>query len=54
METMKTTESTESVRKSVRSGGSSKSREPNHFKEDFAKIGKKAPEDWGKCGSAAK
>jgi len=54
METKKTTESTASVRASVRSGGSGKSREPNNYKQDWAKIGNKAPEDWGKCGSGAK
>ena len=53
MKTAKTTESTASVRKSVRAGGSSKSREPRNYKENWAKINEKAPADWGACGSKA-
>jgi hypothetical protein len=47
-------ESTASVRTRVRAGGSGMSREPRNYKNDWAKINEKAPEDWGACGSKAK
>ena len=45
----KVTESTESVRSRSLESNPGKSSEPNHYQIDDAKIGKKAPEDWGKC-----
>jgi len=43
------TEDTASVRSRTLVSNPGKSREPQNYKKDWAKIGDKAPEDWGKC-----
>jgi hypothetical protein len=48
------TESTDSVRNAVRNKSMTQGRTPNNYKEDWAKIGNKAPDDWSACGSKAK
>ncbi len=50
---MATTESTASVRSSVKTGSTNQGRTPDNYKKDWKKIGQAAPKDWGACGSKA-